>query len=77
MKNYKLEYYGGSGWVGKPETEFYQIKYHDGVKDTSKPFNSLKKAKAFYDSIITSKSCWMPKRGELIECHTLIVETIK
>jgi hypothetical protein len=71
-ENAKLEYYGGSGWDGKPEAEFYQIKYHNGVKDTSKPFNSLKKAKAFYESLNCSKACWLIKRGELIECHTLV-----
>lgn len=67
----ELEYYGGDGYCGVPETGEFQVVYDLGARQKEVSFKSLLRAREFYDNLVCSKGLWNLKGLELLECHTI------
>ena len=67
FKNMKieLEYYGGDGFGGCKENDFYTIKSDEGDIE----FNDFSKAKKYYDKLFCAKAFW--NRNELLDAYTV------
>lgn len=68
MTNKKeLQHYGGDGFGGLKEYGLYFVHY----QEKKKPFNSLSKARAFYDSLNEEKAFWSHNNApELIDAYS-------
>lgn len=65
----KLKYYGGNGFEGIEDNGDFEVRQGEEIKTR---FDSLQKAKEFYESLNCDKAIWdLTHIPELIECHTL------